>query len=318
MVNAILTGTFPRSEELVAATRDHDRKRIDDAQLEAAFAKDFDNVTRIQRDAGFAFVTDGNLRWQDVTRPFAENLDGVSVGTLTRYFDNNCFYRQATVTGNLRPKKAGFINKYVETRAFKQGEKWGVILPSPFTFAGLARDEYFGSREKLALAFGDALRSEVQSLQSAGASFIQFNDPAVVRLAPSKREVAATGEAIGAALQGFRGTSSYHTYFGDVTPWAAELAKFPVGYIGIDLHAAHEFAKSPFAGKHLILGVVDGRNSLVEDPKAIASHVKTIKQANPGVNILIGPNSDLELLPATVAAKKVAALGQAAKIAGGA
>lgn len=317
LVKPILTGIFPRSEELVQATRDHDRKRIDDRTLDAAFVKDATALARLQRETGVASLTDGQLLWQDITRPFAENLDGVSVGTLTRFFDNNTFYRQPTVTGAIKAKRAGFITRYVHTAVFGSGDKWGAILPSPFTFAALARDEYFGSREKLAAAFGDILFPEIAALQSTGASHIQFNDPALARLDPTRREVAATGEAIGAALQGFTGTSTYHTYFGDATRWANELANFPVDNIGVDVHESHGFAKSPFGTKGLVLGVVDGRNSLVEEPAAIAREVTAISKANPGVSILIGPNSDLELLPATVAAAKVQALGEAARIAGG-
>ena len=49
--------------------------------------------------AGLDLVTDGQIGWEDGQTHFARRLKGFSINGLTRYFNNNTYYRQPVVEG---------------------------------------------------------------------------------------------------------------------------------------------------------------------------------------------------------------------------
>src|SRR6185295_8553726 len=51
-------------------------------------------------------------------------------------------------------------------------------LPGPMTMVDTLHDEYYGSREKLAMAFADILNQEARELAALGVDVIQFDEPA--------------------------------------------------------------------------------------------------------------------------------------------
>ena len=61
-VGAYQHGIYPRSEDVVAATRGLERGRTTPDEVEAAYRADRDDFVEVQRDAGMDFFSDGLLR----------------------------------------------------------------------------------------------------------------------------------------------------------------------------------------------------------------------------------------------------------------
>ena len=93
-------GIYPRSEQVVAATRGIDRGRVGADAVEHAFTDDLAAFIRVQRNAGMDFFSDGLLTWQDIFRPLTKAL-GVKPHTLVRWFDTNTFFREPELSGRL-------------------------------------------------------------------------------------------------------------------------------------------------------------------------------------------------------------------------
>ena len=102
-VIAYQRGIFPRSEDVVAATRGLERGRVAQQAVDARFEADLDLFVQTQREARLDYFSDGMLRWQDVFRPFVEACSGLQARGLVRWFDNNSFLRAPEVIGALRP-----------------------------------------------------------------------------------------------------------------------------------------------------------------------------------------------------------------------
>ena len=64
-VEAFAPGMYPRSEALVQATRDLDRGRTTEAEVDARVQADQEELIGAQQAAGLDLLTDGMLRWQD-------------------------------------------------------------------------------------------------------------------------------------------------------------------------------------------------------------------------------------------------------------
>lgn len=104
-VAAYQHGIYPRSERVVQATRDIERGRTTQEQVDQAFDSDSEEFLDLQRRAGLDFLSDGLLRWQDLFRPLVEGSEGMEAQVLVRWFDNNSFFRAPDLRGT--PKLTG-------------------------------------------------------------------------------------------------------------------------------------------------------------------------------------------------------------------
>jgi 5-methyltetrahydropteroyltriglutamate--homocysteine methyltransferase len=101
--------------------------------------------------------------------------------------------------------------------------------------------------------------------------------------------------------------------FGDSGGVLGELVELDVEAIGVDLYATDlEALPRPFP-KTLLAGVVDARNSLVEEPGDLAEFGRQLLEELEG-ELHFVPNGDLQFVPEKIARQKVLRLGEAARI----
>src|SRR4029450_12545321 len=87
LIKAYQHGVFPRSEDVVAATRGLERGRTSPDEVEVQFKRDREDLIQAQQEAGLDYFSDGLLRWQDIFRPLAETVEGMEARTLGRWLD---------------------------------------------------------------------------------------------------------------------------------------------------------------------------------------------------------------------------------------
>jgi len=150
-----------------------------------------------------------------------------------------------------------------------------------------AQDDYYGSPEKLALGYAEAVNEEIKDLFAAGADIVQLDEP---YLQARPEEARSYGIAVlNRALEGITGTTAVHVCFG----YAAIIHDRPEGYSFLpELAAARcdqvsiETAQSGLDcsvlagldGKTIILGVLNLNDVAVETPGQIADRVRTVLQ----------------------------------------
>ncbi len=196
-----------------------------------------------------------------------------------------------------------------------QEKNWKVTIPSPFLFAKLSASDRFSFEERLVQATM-LVKQLISYLEKQGVSFIQLAEPSIPYYGFSKKEEVLFIKSITNTIpKEKKATIAVHFYFGDATPIIKVLCKTKIGIdaVGIDFAKTNLSSlpkRLPYA---IIAGVIEGRNSLIEKEKDIISFVrKIIKTYKPEV-LYITHNAPLELLPETVAAKKLALLGSIAK-----
>ncbi|MBI4173249.1 MAG: hypothetical protein HY519_00855 [Candidatus Aenigmarchaeota archaeon] len=308
-----LTGIHPRSSELIRVSRDHDRARADASALERGIAADYARLEERQAKLGFAPAADGLLRWQDLFRPFSENVKGMRHGTLTRWFENNTFFRQPVVENDLQTD-GSFISNYL---LHQPGKPFKAVLPGPYTFAVSAEDRHYHGLGKLLPAIAEILAATCRNLPAA-CQAVQFNEPAIAYnaarnlLRPADWEAIMAGYAI--LLGGIKAKAYVHTYFGDFAAFASQIMELPVDGFGIDLTETDAQSLASLAGKEAILGLADARNSLVETADNLASRAATALEKIGSKRFYLAPNCDLEFLPLSIAEQKMEALSKAARI----
>jgi 5-methyltetrahydropteroyltriglutamate--homocysteine methyltransferase len=308
MAFAHLSGIFPRSEELIAASRAFERGRLDADSLRLQAEEEARRLVAFQEEWGFDYVTDGLLRWQDLLRPLADELPGVHAGPVTRWFDNNSFYRRPVIEQRLQPVGDAVLRWTV--REPLAGRPWKAILPTPWAFAALSDDQAYGDTDALLHDAAEVLRAEAAGLAAAGCLYIQFSDPVLVT-APADGAVSRAQRALGRVVEGLAVRTGLYTFFGDAAPVLPALLDAPVDEVGFDLFATDLERLTGRAGvKGLLLGALDGRNSLLEDARETAATVSRVADRLGAEAVSVVPSCDLEFLPYEVAVAKGRRLGE--------
>jgi 5-methyltetrahydropteroyltriglutamate--homocysteine methyltransferase len=314
VVEVGLSGAFPRSEELVEGTRASDRGRASQSELEQLFLREAKVIAALQEQSGLDSVVDGQLNWQDLFRPFSELFTGIQLGSLTRWFDNNTFYRKPIITEKIALRGPKIV-RYFRHDLLPQGSLKKAILPGPFTFAVMSQDNVYHSFPELVDSIAHALKDTVSELREAGYACFQFNEPSLVFRKASKDELRVARNAFETCAKSAGAKTVLQTYFGDAGQIITQLLDFPVDRIGIDLYQTLTESIAEFNfDRELGCGCVDGRNSLLESSADLKRLVARVKQEVNPKEISLNPNCDLDFLPYSVAIKKVRLLSETKKI----
>jgi 5-methyltetrahydropteroyltriglutamate--homocysteine methyltransferase len=291
-LKAYAPGIYPRSEDLVQATRDLDRGRTTQNAVEQQFERDFREFVTAQEQAGLALLSDGLLRWQDHFRQLAERSDGLDARPLTRFLDTNTFFRAVLVTGKPR------LRDPLPAPDLPAG-RWLATLPAPSSLSQAAGGEVS------AQAFAaDVLAPQIEAYSQAGCALVVLTDPFLAR-------GGNVGEAV-AALSELSGKLPFvlQLTFGDAESVLEGLAEAPVEAIGVDFYSTSLGSVPEGYPKEIMAGVIDSRSSALEDPAQIEAFAGELLQRKPA-GLSLSVNGDLQFVPEPIAREKIARLGRA-------
>jgi 5-methyltetrahydropteroyltriglutamate--homocysteine methyltransferase len=270
-------------------------------------------VIKEQEAAGIDLVTDGHGRWDDILTPFARRIRGFEIGGLLRWFDNNVYYRKPICTGPLEWGGPSSVDtfKFAQSVATKPVK---AVIPGPVTFARLSIDENYADHENFVLAIARVLAQEAFELEAAGATVIQIDEPALLN-APEDLELAK--EAIYLITNELKASETIlATYFGDAKRLGPEIYDIRVGGYGFDLISGPEnlqLIKELPAEKRVQAGIVDARNTKLEDVDSLVREIEEIASLVGPKCLRVSPSAGLEFLPREKAKAKLERLATAAK-----
>ncbi|MBX8631451.1 MAG: hypothetical protein KIY12_06125 [Thermoplasmata archaeon] len=314
-VEKYLVGIQPRTEELIAGTRDWDRKRITDEELEelrmAAAARDFS----LQVQEQYSFISDPMFYWQDLIRPFVDALEGLDSGPqLTRWFDNNTFYRKPLINAypSISHRK---LSRYYFDRIWEFGRKAKVIIPSPYAIYMASEDRYFPDKRSGVFSFAQEMERVALFLQEKGVGQIEFVEPFLFFRKPAQEDIELAIDAFNLTSQRLNCEVLLHFPFGNIEGHFREIIDFNASIIGIDFFSTPLSSLTDFdTKKGIAIGCIDARNSLLESADWVASFAKTVVDRLGDIkHVALIPNADLEFLPRSIAEEKMKILSEASR-----
>ena len=304
----------PRPARLRNAINKRDRGDLSDPELEQVKNEVTVEAVAEQIEAGIDIVTDGQLRWDDDQTYVARNFQNVEVGSLQRYLDTNTYFRQPEVSGPVAFQKATLAPDW-EFAQKNSSKPVKAIIPGPYTLAALSLDKHYNSREKLALAYAEALRPEVDALVAAGCKHVQVNDPVIVF---NKDDYRFFHNAITKLLDGVTGAETgVYTWFSDCAGILPQMLELPADVIGLDFAwgpANWDALKAVSFNKKLGLGVIDARNTRLETAEAVADAIKRAGEFVPPERLYVNPSCGLEYVPRETAFEKLKVLAEGARL----
>ena len=287
-----------------------------DADLRAAEDRLTEFALADQFDAGLDIVTDGQIRWYDPISHLAGKLSGIHINGLLRFFDTNTYFRQPVVHSKIERTKALVIDEFLFATA-KSSRPVKPVLTGPLTLAWLSikQDGRAGDFEKVLEGYTAALALEVAVLAAAGAALIQVDEPALLK---HPGDVAHVERSLG-TLAAAKGPAqlALALYFGDPAPIYDELQRLPVDVLALDFTYSPGLADvvaTRGSPKTLALGLVDGRNTKLEDPSTLARELERMAGRLGASRAFLTPSCGFEYLPRGRAQLKLRHLSMIRKV----
>lgn len=309
-IRAYQHGIYPRSETVVAATRDLERNRTSAQEVEKRFREDEQAFVRVQREARLDYFSDGLLRWQDLFRPLVDSAPGMRAEKLVRWFDNNSFFRAPEV-GDLH--SAAPIEPTVLTLDGELPQPRVATLPSPYLFSRAAQSTDADHDVLMLDLARNVLAPVAGSLADSGYRVVHLQEPWLPFFGMDEGAWGPFEEALRTLRDEIAGRAALvlHLYFGDAGVYAEHLRRLPVDAVGFDFVETDLESLGRDWEIGVLVGCLDGRRSLVESVEETVAFARRVAEALNPPTLYLSSTSDLELLPVEVARRKVLRLGEA-------
>tara|TARA_B100000700_G_scaffold154687_1_gene171782 strand:- start:66651 stop:67652 length:1002 start_codon:yes stop_codon:yes gene_type:complete len=265
-----------------------------------------------QQTAGIDLIVEGQLRWDDMlVHPLIVH-ESVEARGLVRYYDNNNFYREPVVVGELTSN--GDVARELE-KTSELVSTPSAIFPGPYSLSKLATDEYYGSETKFLEAMGGFVREEIQGFPEM--SYLTLLEPSLAVDPPHGDEKELIADLLKKIKSVVKKELIIQTYWGafDEETYAT-LLELGVG-IGFDFVTAAEsnlkLLSEQGAPKMASVGAINGQNTNVESPEEVQNLIKGMLEKNPDIQrVVVNPNTGLFYLPENRFTEKLTVLGSIA------
>jgi len=322
---ATTTGLFPLpdwAKSELSELKGHQKHDLisgtEGSEVEAAYERVREEFIEDQRGAGLDRIVEGQGRWDDfLAHPLAVH-DNVETGGIVRYYDNNNFYRDTKVVGDLTADGDVAAELDAATGLLDADEDLQAVLPGPYTLARLATDEYYGDEAEFLAAISEFLAAEVEAFPSH--ETLLLNEPSLVTDAPDEEFQERASQAIDAVADATDAEVVVQSYWGSYDEKTyAHLMDADVDALGFDFIAgdrdAHLYNINEYGTKESIsLGLIDGQNTQVESVETVRDRLDWVPNQIPGQEfdtVYATPNTELAYLPVSKYREKLAVLGEA-------
>jgi len=304
LISSYTFGIYPRSEELIEATRKNTEN------LNSLFQKETEEYISAQKNAGLGFVSDPLLKWDDIFRPFS-NLETVTPTALNRIYEMNTFYRVLSFDGSKFTDNGNLVQSNLDLSLLPKNRT--AAIPEPFTFAELHTSNEFKRKEDFTINLAKMLRVEIDSLVESGFEVIQLLAPSIAY--NKEVDFGLVSDSLKIITDGLNVKTILHTYFGDVSTKIESLLDLPVSGLGFDITTtpASSIEKYSFSDKILTIGIINSFNTAIEKPQECIKQIDEINAKTKPKESYVSNNFDLEYVPKEFAMNKISVLGEIAR-----
>ena len=327
-VVATTPGLYPlpdRAKQNLSDLKGHQKHDLIDGEEGSAVTDAYDRVREKlvadQREAGLDRIVEGQGRWDDMLAHPLTVHDNVETGGIVRYYDNNNFYRDPQVVGELTA--SGDVAAELSAAAELLGDDpLQATLPGPYTLAALATDDHYGDEATFLDAVTELLVGEVEAFPAHETLFLL--EPSYVTDPPADDAGERAAEAIDRVAAATDADVVVQTYWEAFEETAyAHLMDADVDAVGFDFVVADREANLECINEYgtkgdVALGLVDGQNTLVEDAGTVADRVDWVHDRIPAQTFettYVTTNTEPFYLPVNRHRAKLSVLAEAAEIA---
>lgn len=318
--------------ELKFATEKYFRKEISADELQNAAKEIRTSQWLMQKNAGLDFIPSNDFSFYDnmldtavlfniipnrysdlglstldtyfaMTRGYQGEAGDVKALAMKKWFNTNYHYMVPEIEDNIELKLTGTkpFDEFKEAKAL--GVQTKPVVMGAFTFLKLLR--YMGTKvaEDYAEAVINAYSGLLERFGSAGAEWVQFDEPYLVHDLEEK-DIALFEKLYKGILSAKKNVKVLlQTYFGDMRDCYGNVSSLDFNGIGLDFIEGKKtlelIKENDFAdGKRLFAGVVNGKNIWKNNYKATLSLLTELKEK--GIDTVISTSCSLLHVPYTL------------------
>ena len=286
-------GSFPKPPVLEKARNQYARGELSLEKLRELEREETVRCIRRQEAIGLDILVDGELYRGDMTTYFAELMPGFAISNPVRSYGNR-YYRKPIAVGPIRRKEPLTVEwwKFAQSQTSKPIKG---MLTGPYTMMDWSFNEYYPSREAMAMDLAEAIREEAFALQEAGAKYIQIDEPAV-SVRPDELPLAV--RALGRAVEGLTAKTITHVCYGDFDVIYPALLDLPVDMIDLEMANSRydlleRFRAQPFT-KEIGYGVLDVHSHRVETKDEVKEGIRRGLEVLRPEQIYVDPDCGLK------------------------
>ena len=311
-----VVGSYPKPKWLNRAKElaEDDDRAFDEDNLEEAL----DDASRLITDehvrAGIDVVVDGEMKRNEMVEYFADRIEGYEFNGPVKVWGHN-YFDKPSVADEVGYNEPWLVDEF-EFTAGVTDRPVKVPITGPYTLASWSFNEHYDSEAELAYELADLVNEEINALVSAGARYIQIDEPA---LATTPDDHAIVGECLEHIAEGVPEDVrlGLHVCYGDYSRIYPEILDMPVHEYDLELandgYEQLDVFKEPQFDKDLALGVVDVHTAEVESVEEIKQNITKGFEVVPPERLTVSPDCGLKLLPRDAAYRKMENMVQAAR-----
>ncbi|MGB9726023.1 MAG: methionine synthase [Fervidicoccaceae archaeon] len=296
-------GSYPKPKWLREMIKARKRGEIDEAQMEEAFRDAVTAVVKEQEIMGVDIPSDGEMRREEMVEYFAERIEGFKFFGNVRVWGNN-YFRKPGIVGPLKWKGPMTVEEFRFLREVSTSLAVKVPITGPYTIADWSYIIYYKNKEEATFELAKIINKELKSLEEAGATFVQIDEPALTTH-PEEMEWAV--EAINEAVSGINMKIGLHVCYSDYRILRPYYDRLRVSQFAL------EFANRGFSDLEVIkglnaelgFGVVDVHNRNIETPESVEAAITKVMNYVKPECLYINPDCGLKLLPRAIAKEKL-------------
>lgn len=268
-----------------------------------------------QETAGLDAIVEGHARWDDMLAHPLVVTDAVETRGIVRYYDNNNFYREPVVTGELA--STGDVGAELDAAGELTNGPLQAVLPGPYSLSDLATDEYYEDDAAFLDAIADFLSGEIEQFPDVDSLFLL--EPSLVTNPPDQPVVEELPAVFDTVIDAIDAPVTVYPYWGALEEQVyAYLMDADIDALGFDLVSAADAnvynAQEFGTPDDVVLGVVDGQNTQVESPETISERARWFNEQTPQNDyetITITTNTETFYLPVNRFKEKLETLATA-------
>ncbi len=306
------------SKEVLQDLKGNQKEDLIDGTEGGKIRETYDDVRtellKRQGEAGLDRIVEGQGRWDDFLAHPLTVHENVETRGIVRYYNNNNFYREPVVTGELT--FSGDVAADLDAAATQVETGLQAVLPGPYSLADLATDSYYGDEEEFLAAVTQFLAGEIEAFPSVETVFLL--EPSLVETPFENERGESVSEAIDTVASAVDADVVLFPYWGALEDHVyAHVLDADFDALGYDLVSNHDDniynAQEYGTPDDVALGVVDGKNTLVESPETVRERVEWFESQTPLETygtVYVTSNVELCYLPQARFEEKLDVLGK--------
>lgn len=232
-MNALLTttvGSFPKPAYLAKARTEFAAGKISEEDLTELTRRATREVMALQEELGLDILVHGEMERGDMVGYFGERLPGMATGGLVRSYGNR-YYHKPVIHEAVRWERPMTLEWWQFAQDLTDKPVKG-MLTGPYTIVEWSFDEHYPSRRDAVLAMAKVINEEARTLESAGAQYIQIDEPAA---STRMEDLPILLEAMAIVTDGLKARTISHMCYGDFVTAYRELLKLPVDQLDLEM-----------------------------------------------------------------------------------